>query len=172
MTQLNYLPADLKAVNELIYTPCGLDITHLKVDAESVAYGACSFLLNGKSVLHRVSKITPTKTGQFVTVWKRNNKGITEPFDFSDVFELLLITARSGTHLGQFVFPKQVLVDKGIITQNGTKGKRGFRVYPPWDIATNKQAIQTQLWQSNYFVIIEKNTTLHLDWVKIFLQKV
>jgi hypothetical protein len=45
------------------------------------------------------------------------------------------------------------LADKGIITKNGKEGKRGIRVYPPWDIATNKQAEKTQRWQMLFLMI-------------------
>ena len=75
---------DLKIAKELVYDKCGFDLTNASLDAESIAYGACSFELNGKTVQYRVAKITPTRTGQFVTIWKRNADGITEPFSVSD----------------------------------------------------------------------------------------
>jgi len=59
-----------------------------------------------------------------------------------------------------------VLADKEIITRNGKEGKRGIRVYPPWDIATNKQAEKTQNWQSNYFLTIKTDDTTKFDWIK------
>ena len=40
-------------------------------EAESVDYGACRAELDGKRLVLRVAKTTPTKTGQFVTIWKR-----------------------------------------------------------------------------------------------------
>jgi len=55
------------------------------------------------------------------------------------------------------------LADKGIITQNGKKGKLGIRVYPPWDVVTNKQAVQTQHWQTKYFLTIKNDNTTNLD---------
>ena len=62
---------------------------------------------------------------------------------------------------GQFVFPKPVLVKKGIISTESKEGKRAFRVYPDWDIAKNKQAAQTQKWQLDYFYEINDLTDLH-----------
>ena len=38
-----------------------------------------------------------------------------------------------------------------ILSVNGQGGKRGFRVYPKWDLPENKQAKQTQSWQVSYF---------------------
>jgi hypothetical protein len=45
------------------------------LERESLEYAACSFKLNSMSVKFRVAKITPTKIGQFVTLWKRVSKG-------------------------------------------------------------------------------------------------
>ncbi len=171
LTIVNSFHRDLKIVKELVYDKCGFDLTHPKLNSESVEYGACSFGLNGKIIQHRVSKITPTKTGQFVTIWKRNKDGITAPFDISDDMDFIIITTKSGDNFGQFVFPKSVLADKGIITRNGKEGKRGIRVYPPWDIATNKQAEKTQSWQTKYFLTIKKDNMTNLDLIKRMLYK-
>ena len=166
MTLLNSIHNDLKLVKELVYDKCGFDLTNLKKNLESKEYGACTFELNGKSIQQRFSKITPTKSGQFVTIWKRNDNGITEPFDNSDEFDFIIITARDKEHFGQFIFPKSVLADNGIITHNGKEGKRGIRVYPPWDIATNKQAIKTQSWQTKYFLPITEAPSMDPKLVK------
>lgn len=155
MTILNLFHNDLKVVKELLYDPLGFVLTDPKLNSESVEYGACSFRLNGKTIQHRVSKITPTKAGQFVNIWKRNEDGVTEPFDISDELDFIVITSKSGENFGQFIFPKPVLVDKGIISKNGKEGKRGIRVYPPWDRATNRQAEKTQSWQAKYFLTIK-----------------
>lgn len=158
--------SDLKLAKALLYDKCGFDLSNPKPDTESAAYGACSFVLNGKIIQHRVAKITPAKTGQFVTIWKRNKEGITEPFDINDDLDFIIITTRSAGNFGQFIFPKLLLADKGIITRNGRSGKRGIRVYPPWDIATNKQAVQTQHWQSKYFLTIGAENSTDLSWIK------
>jgi hypothetical protein len=166
LTTLNSFDNDLKVVKELVYDKCDFNLTNLKQNSESVEYGACSFVLNGKTIQQRNSKITPTKTGQFVTTWKRNKDGITRPFDFADDIDFVIIIARSGDNFGQFVFPKLILADKGVITRNGKEGKRGIRVYPPWDIPTNKQAEKTQIWQTKYFLSIRKDSQTDLDLIK------
>jgi hypothetical protein len=89
-------------------------------------------------------------------------EGITKPFDFLDELNFIIITSKNGNNFGQFIFPKSILADKGIITKNGKEGKRGIRVYPPWDIATNKQAEKTQSWQTKYFLTINKNGVDHI----------
>ena len=165
----NTLPSDLAVVKELVYDKCGFHFSNFKQNDESADYGACSFELNGKKIQHRISKITPTKTGQFVTIWKRNDKWITEPFNISDNFDFVIITARNDENFGQFIFPKSVLVDKGIVSQNEKGGKRGIRVYAPWDKPINKQAIKTQAWQLPYFVEIKENTLTDLEKINRIL---
>jgi hypothetical protein len=159
----NTLYSDLRLVQELVYDKRGFGLTNLKLNSESVEYGACSFELNGHTVEHRTSKITPTKAGQFVTIWKRSDNGVTEPFDVSDDIDFIVITSKSDDKMGQFIFPKAVLVERGIISQNGKGGKRGIRVYPPWDITTNRQAEKTQNWQTQYFLEIKSDNATCLD---------
>jgi hypothetical protein len=171
LTNINLPSSILQIAKELVYDKCGLDLTDLKLNPESAEYGACSFRLNEHTVEYRVSKITPTKTGQFVTIWKRNKNGITEPLDLSDDLDFIIITSKCGDNLGQFIFPKSVLASKGIITQNNKLGKRGIRVYPPWDIATNKQARTTQSWQINYFFAIKSDNTTDLSLAKKLFTK-
>jgi hypothetical protein len=108
-------------------------------------------VLHGIKVEQRIAKITPTKVGQFVTLWKRNERGITEPLTVHDDFDVVIIIARKERQIGQFIFPKSVLAEQGIITRDGKERKRGFRVYPPWDVAPNKQAAQSQGCQGAFF---------------------
>ena len=144
--------SNLASAKELIYHKCDFDFSELKLEKESIEYDACTFKLNGKSVIHRSAKITPLKIGQFVTVWKRNESGQTVPFDITDNFDLLIISTRKGNLFGQFIFPKPILLAEGIISSHRKHGKRGIRVYPTWDITINKQARKSQKWQTNYFI--------------------
>jgi hypothetical protein len=150
-------PLDLSAAKNLAYEPNGLMIDHFAPEPESQEYAASEFTINHLRVKFRVAKITPTKVGQFVTLWKRVN-GPIQPFDMSDPFDLFIISVRSLEHFGQFVFPKLLLHEKGVLSKDGKGGKRAIRVYPPWDKADNKQAIQTQKWQSPYFFEIVPQT--------------
>lgn len=142
---------NINTVNTLVYKPCGFSVTDYHAETESLQYKACSFALNNLRVKFRKSKITPTKVGQFVTTWKRNEKGITVPFDDTDDFDLLVIESVLDEKLGHFVFTKQALAANKIIASTHTKGKCGIRVYPTWDKPENKQAIQTQQQQSACF---------------------
>jgi len=160
------LPLILQTASNLVYHPLGYQINNLQIESESREYVACAFELNRLKIKHRLAKITPTKTGQFVTIWKRNEAGITTPFNDQDEFDLLIISANSVDRSGQFIFPKVILVQNKIITKNGIEGKRGIRVYPPWDTVTNKQAEKTQQWQAPYFLQIDINENIDLARAK------
>lgn len=165
LTKLNSINTDLKVVKELVYDKCGFDLTNLKQNIESKEYGACSFKLNNKTIQYRASKITPTKSGQFVTIWKRNKEGLTVPFDIFDDLDYIFITSKSGDNFGQFIFSKLILAERGIITYKGKIGKRGIRVYPPWDLTISGQAKKTQSWQSKYFITIKNGNSTDLDLI-------
>ncbi|WP_310723362.1 MepB family protein [Streptomyces sp. N2A] len=146
------IPGDLLRAKALVYDPSGFTCSPPAPEAESAEYGACAFTLDGLSVRFRVAKTTPTKVGQFVTVWKRPEGGPIQPFDAEDPVDLFVISAREGERFGQFVFPRDVLRERDIVSTNGSGGKRAFRVYPPWVTTTNRQARSTQSWQVNHFL--------------------
>ena len=145
---------DLAAAKQWVYNPCGYCFGNYLPENESAEYAACMFTLNGTPVKFRSAKITASKTGLFVTLWKRNHLGITQPHEASDAFDLFVISVRKDDLLGQFVFPKSALLKNGILSSPAKEGKRGFRVYPPWAVTTSKQAQQTQLWQLDFFLLI------------------
>ena len=124
------------------------------LDKESADYAAATFTLNNQPILFRMAKKTPTKIGQFITIWKRINDGPIQPFDASDPFDFLIVQVQSSDHMntGQFIFSKKILCEQNIFSQNNIGGKRAMRVYAPWDMTDNKQAKSTQKWQVNYFV--------------------
>jgi len=158
------LPPVLLSAIEKVYNPLDYRIRNYCREAESREYCAATFKLNQLNVKYREAKITPTKTGQFVSIWKRNERGITVPFDASDDFDLLVISVEKGNLQGQFIFPKATLIQQRIVTYNGIMGKRGIRVYPPWDIVGSKQAAKTQQWQTEYFLFIS-NQPLVISFV-------
>lgn len=113
--------------------------------------------LHVNNILFRIANITPTKSGQFVTLWKRIGNGPIIPYDMSDPIDYFMIYVQQENRHGFFFIPKTVLYTKGFVSSNGQGGKRAMRVYASWDIAESKQAQKTQEWQLNYFFELDKN---------------
>ena len=154
----------LTHLKSAIYEVSNLRFSDFQIEFESKEYDACRFQLNGLKIICRSAKITPKKAGQFVTFWKRKSNGPIEPFELSDDFDLFVVNIRFENRFGQFVFPKSILVQKGIISSEKKEGKRAFRVYPTWDVVESKQALQSQKWQADYF--FELNSTPDLEKIK------
>ena len=148
--KLNIHP-DLLIAQQIAYKPSGLICRNLVNGVESQDYAACTFEMNKRQIHFRVTKITPTKIGQFVTFWKRSAGGPIEPYDIIDKFDLLMVSVREAERFGQFIFPKAVLVQNGLLSKDGCGGKRAMRMYPPWVITESSQARKTQEWQGLYF---------------------
>ncbi|MFJ2770783.1 MepB family protein [Streptomyces sp. NPDC087300] len=143
---------ELLAAKELVYDPCGFVCSQPVAEAESAEYAAHAFTLDGLAVRFRAARTTPTKVGQFVTVWKRSPGGPIAPYDSSDPVDLFVISCRDEGRFGQFVFSVDTLRRHGVVATDGVGGKRAFRVYPPWVTTANRQADRTQAWQLAHFL--------------------
>nr|WP_322625785.1 MepB family protein [uncultured Flavobacterium sp.] len=149
-----------------IFKSVGISIIDIIPEKESAEYNACQFTTaDQRKMLFRKSKITPTKNGQFVTLWKREGAGPIEPFSQADNISSVIVRVENEAHSGYFIFPVSVLCTQKIFTANGKEGKRAFRVYPPWDIPESRQATTTQKWQLLYFVPTKNNTFSDIDTV-------
>lgn len=157
---------DLVLAIDLLYKPHNLFLKNFVKEEESSEYEAATFEINNLKIKFRMGKITPTKSGQFVTLWKRIDQGPIQPFDLDDPFDLLIVHVRSTERLGQFIFPKKVLFENGVISKDGKGGKRAMRIYPPWNIADNKQAKKTQSWQLEYFIEIPMSKNTEVEKLK------
>ena len=146
----------------LVLAKLNKKIHSIQDEKESAAYDAFQFKMDNLTILNRTAKITPTKIGQFVVLWKRIPQGVIAPFDDFDEIDLVVINCETETNFGQFIFPKNILIEKGIFSTPLKEGKRAFRVYPIWETAINKQAISTQKWQMNYFLNCTQNEEFDL----------
>lgn len=164
-------PENLLQIKQMLFDKYGFKFAKLALQKESAAYDGCTFLLDAKTVLYRSAKITPTKSGLFVTLWKRFEKGPIQPFDDKDGMEMVIISVREKEHFGHFIFPEKVLIEKEIFSTPRKEGKRAMRVYPPWKVETSKQAIKTQQWQSLCFIDLSSNVDLDLAYLKSRYQK-
>ena len=142
---------ELKHIHHILFEVLGSEISNISNDEGTGQYCGCNFQLGSRNIKYRKANITPKKIGQFVALWKRNSAGKTEPYCLDDDVDFYIIEAKQGQNHGLFIFPKRVLAEKQILSLSEKEGKRGFRVYPPWDIPNNKQAINTKSWQVGYF---------------------
>ena len=145
-----------KVLNQ-IYQLAGLNIHDFEIESESQEYGACRFRLGDLKVVFRTAKTTPKKVGQFVVLWKRATSGVIAPYHLQDDIDFFVIEVQISSRMGQFVFPKHILYEKGVLAGKDSEGKRAIRVYPPWDVTTSRQAENTQRWQCEYFFELTAN---------------
>jgi hypothetical protein len=163
------ISTDLISIKETFFNEFTMVMTPPLFEQESKEYGACNFTLNNLNILYRTAKITPTKIGQFVTLWKRKENRAIQPFESTDPIDLVFISVKKDSSFGLFIFTRSILIEKGIITHLNKEGKRGFRVYPPWDKTISNQAQKTQKWQLNCFTAINKNRFSNLHLIKQYL---
>lgn len=142
-------------VRSRIYTECGLKMENFYREREGVGYGAHTFVLQGKKVLFRVAKQTPKKVGRFVTLWKRGEDNIILPYDKSDAVDFVVIAVSDGGGIGEFIFPKSILLEKKIMSVDKKGGKRALRVYTPQDNTVSPLASKTKQWQNHFFVSLD-----------------
>lgn len=156
-TVLNY-------INKNIYETIDLIIESVKEEKQNSKYGAGTFAISSKTVRFRVANTTPTKVGQFVAFWEKDENNKNQPYLYEEAPDLLVITTfKSENEFGQFIFPKEVLLKQNILRSISTKGKMAIRVYPNWDSPSSKQAIKTQQWQLPYFVDMRNPNKLPLE---------
>lgn len=146
----------LEYINEHIYIASELTIEAIEEEKQNENYGAGRFRLGyknkSKTVRSRTAKQTPTKVGQFVAFWEKDEKNNNRAYDYESAPDLLIVNLFKDGNFGQFIFPKEVLLKEKILRSKTSKGKMGIRVYPIWDRPTSKQARKTQNWQLDYFI--------------------
>lgn len=115
-------------------------------------YEALNLKINNTICKSRLAKKTSKKPGYFVTLWTKDENDINQPFDYAKFPEKLIVNIIDEPRCGQFIFPREILLDKSILTCNLKLGKMAFRVYPRWVKQLNPTAFKTQQWQSKYFI--------------------
>lgn len=143
-------------IEEYLIAPCGFSIGEAVPDKLSEKYAGCCFNIKQQQIIFRVANVTPTKIGNFVALWKKSTPTLTKskniPYNYADL-DFCVIYVENQQHNGVFIFPRDVLIQHGILSaHNQIDGKLGFRLYPDWDSPTNNQAIRTQRWQLPHFI--------------------
>ena len=154
----------LNYVNKMIYERSDLTVKSVQEEKQNSKYGAGTFRLSSRTVRFRVANITPTKVGQFVAFWEKDENNKNQPFTYDESPDLLVITTFKGdSEVGQFIFPKEILFKHNILRSSSTKGRMAIRVYSSWDKPTSEQAMKTQKWQLPYFVDMSDQSELPIQ---------
>lgn len=104
-------------------------------------------LIPSLQIRSRLAKVTPKKAGLFVAHYIKENGLPNRPYTVVEAVDTLAICIPKK---GAFLFTKEILVQKGILSDDKT-GKMGFRVYTPSETGLNKTAQKTQAWQAEFF---------------------
>lgn len=146
----DYISIDF--LNEIPLFDYKFSLINYEFEQWNQEYEAFNFEFSGVDFKSRLAKKTPKKAGYFVAFWRKNETNKNRPFNFEESKDKLIINILDGSKKGQFVFPKELLFKKGIISSEKHKGKMAIRVYPSWEKDLNKTAISTQKWQVPYFL--------------------
>lgn len=160
---MNNFSEIMNKLDNLIYKPNNLLPTDLKEEKQNSEYAGGVFRLNNKTSRFRLSKITPNKIGQFVSFWEKNENMKNQAFSYEAAPDLLVITCIDDNKLGQFIFPKEVLLKEKILRTQEQKGKMAMRVYPIWDQPVSNQAKKSQMWQLHYFIDLSDTENVLID---------
>lgn len=160
---------DLVYIEGVLLETSGMRISNVLEEEEAKEYYGCTFQLGSFRIKYRKAKITPKKIGQFVALWKRNANGKTEPYHEDDNFDFYVIETEYENSRGWFFFSKAVLFKRRILTSGELEGKRGFRVYPLWDVPASKQAITTKKWQIECFIDLANDSPLAISKLRALL---
>ncbi len=120
-------------------------------EKQNKEYEGIKFTANQQIFRSRLAKKTPNKSGYFVVFWEKDENNQNQAYSYQETPNTVLVFVSDHSNQGVFKFPKEVLLEKGILRDGHKKGKMGIRVYPVWEQNLNKTAEKTQEWQLNYF---------------------
>ena len=71
----------------------------------------------------RLAKKTNKKQGYFITLWTKDSMSVNQPFEYANFPEKLIVNVIDKDKLGQFIFPKDELLKREILSNHFKKGK-------------------------------------------------
>ncbi|WP_166626762.1 MepB family protein [Jeotgalicoccus sp. S0W5] len=128
------------------------EINTIETEPFNTEYESCNFYIGEQKYRNRMAKKTENKKGYFVVFWTKDKNNKNRPYTWEETPEKLIVTVLDQDKKGQFIFPREVLLEKQIISKDNIKGKMAMRVYPSWEDELNKTAMRTQNWQNDYFI--------------------
>ena len=151
----------INLINDLLAYFGNLTIQKITVEPQNAAYEGTCLEIDGHHYRSRLAKLTAKKKGYFVVFWEKDANNQNQPYDFASSPDKLIISVIDGHQKGQFIFPKSVLLAKGILSGPHAAGKMASRVYPSWVKDLNLSAQKTQKWQAPYFIDLSLKVDRH-----------
>ncbi|MDA9472355.1 MepB family protein [Enterococcus sp. 5H] len=139
-------------ISKLIYQISQSSLENVILEEQNKDYEGAFFTIGKHSFRSRKGKRTPKKQGYFVVFWEKDTLNNNKAYDFVRAPDKLIITIFDEDKRGQFIFPKELLAEKNILSTENKQGKMALRVYPDWVTSLNKTASMTQKWQLPYFL--------------------
>lgn len=139
-------------ISELIHQISQSSLANLMLEEQNKEYEGTVFTIDHHSFRSRRGKQTPKKQGYFVVFWEKDMLDKNKAYDFVNAPDKLIITIFDGDKKGQFIFPKELLAEKNILSTESKQGKMALIVYPDWVTPFNQTALATQKWQLPYFM--------------------
>lgn len=127
-------------------------LTNINYELQNAEYEGFTANIANLSIRSRKAKRTPKKAGFFVAFWEKDNQGTNQAYSTLESPDKLIIQISEEAYSGQFIFPKKILQERGVLRTNTTSGKMAMRVYPNWCKDLNKTAQKTKNWQVPYFI--------------------
>ncbi|MEI5994703.1 MepB family protein [Candidatus Enterococcus mansonii] len=135
-------------------------LENLKLEEQNKAYEGATFSVGNHTFRSRKAKITPKKAGYFVVFWEKDEENKNRAYDVSSAPDKLIVTIFDQEKVGQFIFPKHILLKNNVLSNEMGQGKMALRVYPTWVTGLNKHGTVIQQWQIPFFIDLTSNWEL------------
>ncbi|MCT1902314.1 MepB family protein [Oceanobacillus sojae] len=144
----------MKSINFIkeLLSDTDYESTSILKELQNMEYEGTTFNINDIKYRSRLAKQTPKKDGYFVVFWEKDINQRNQAYAYSESPDKIMISVIDKNLKGQFIFPKSLLLEKGILRTVDNKGKMAIRVYPSWERLLNNSAKKTQAWQTLYFI--------------------
>lgn len=139
-------------LNEAIYGPLGLDLTFPITHSIPI----CNSFINGIRVIHRNAAKMPGNGNVMRCNLVKMMSGAIVPLHEDDAFDLAIMGVReeAGHSLsGFYVFPKQVLIDRNVVSTSTQSGVVCTTLYPPNRCTPKNRQSQSRVeWQAQFYI--------------------
>ncbi|WP_226894993.1 MepB family protein [Oceanobacillus oncorhynchi] len=155
----------LKSINLIkeLLSNTNYEITNIVKEPQNMEYEGTTFTIHENMYRSRLAKRTSKKNGYFVVFWEKDANHCNQPYAYSESPDKIMISIIDKDLKGQFIFPKLLLLEKGILRKIDNKGKMAIRVYPTLEKSLNNAAKKTQAWQMPYFIDVSNE----IDWRRL-----